>query len=121
MVRFITKNLKWFLTGTFAMVLAACYGVPIDMRNEVSVKATDNSDQAIPGLKLTLTNNGNKVSEDISNSNGEVFYPNLKEDNSNDYKVKIEDTDGTLNGGQFVTTEIDIVVGQMSYIAKLNP
>jgi hypothetical protein len=120
MLRFITKNLKWFFTGTFAMVLAACYGAPVDMRNEVSVQGTDSLNNPIPGLKMSLYNNGSKVSDDIANSDGKVFYPNLREDQSNNFTVKIEDTDGVANGGQFKPTEVDIVTGQMNYTEILK-
>jgi hypothetical protein len=121
MNHFFQKNLKWLFTGSFTMVLAACYGMPVDMQTNYDVLATDTLNQAIPGLKMTLFNNGNQVSEDISDTDGKVYYSRLKEDAANNYTVKIEDIDGTENGGSFAASEIDIVAEQFSYTVKMKP
>ncbi len=115
MSNFITKNLKWIFTSSFAFVLAACYGTPVEMQKDVSILTVNEKNEPIPGLKVTLSNNGSIVSSEITNSSGELFYSSLNEGGTNNFKIVIEDTDGEQNLGKFKTTEVDIVQNQINY------
>ena len=114
------KQITLLFVGSFSMVLAACYGMPVDVQDYKSIKTVNEQNEAIPGLQVQLTNNGERIYEDISDENGYVYYSYLEEDNDNDYKVIIKDIDNKENGGEYQTKVVDIVDGQDDYIAEMN-
>lgn len=101
------------------MVLAACYGAPVDMENQVSVKAVNSKNIPIQGLQVTLFNNNQSIETASTNSDGKVFYPYLKEDEENDFTVKIEDVDGEDNGF-YQTKDLDIISGKNGYSIEMT-
>ena len=121
MLRHLKKHLKILFTGSFTMVLAACYGVDMDMENQVFVQTINNKNVPITGLKVTLYNNGEAIENELTDLNGEVLYPSLYEGNTgNDYVLKIADIDSTENGGMFKEKIINIVDNQLSYTAVME-
>ena len=107
MFDFLKKSLNYILTGSFTIVFAACYGSDMALKNPKLIKATDNNDNAIPGLKVTLFENNNQIDERYTDENGttELYFSQNGDAN---YKAKIEDVDGTENLGDFISEEIDL-------------
>ena len=118
MRKFFYKNLKFLFTGSFAMVLAACYGMPVDMETQITIQTVNSENEPIKGLKVTLLNNQIFVSSENTDEYGEVYYPELIEDTENDYKVKIEDIDGAENG-EYPAKEVDITEGENLYKVEM--
>jgi len=103
------KQITFLFAGSFSMVLAACYGMPVDMEYQKTVRTVNELNEAIPGLQVQLTNNGERIFEDITDEYGDVNYSDLKEtETENDYKVIINDIDGEENGGLYETQVIDL-------------
>ena len=119
MIRKFKKQLSLLFAGSFSMVLAACYGVPVDIDDQITVHTVNEVNEAIPGLKVTLTNNGERVYEDYTDESGNVYYSYLEENESNDYKLKIEDVDGEENGGIYKTADVDIIGHQSFYSVNM--
>lgn len=106
MIRIFKKQISLLLAGSFSVVLAACYGAPVDMQDSLALKTLDSNDNPIEGLKVSLKNNDYIVETSYTDADGQVLYPNLNSNTT--YKVNIEDVDGELNGGLFIFKEIDI-------------
>ena len=103
------KQISLLFAGSFSMVLAACYGMPVDMEYQKTVRTVNELNEAIPGLQVQLTNNGERIFEDVTDENGDVYYSDLTEaETENDYKVIINDIDGEENGGLYNTQVVDI-------------
>ena len=104
------------MTGSFSVVFAACYGAPLNLENPKIIKAKDDNNQAIPGLKVTLYENRNPLSEQYTNADGsvEIFFVQKEKYN---YSAKIEDIDGPENLGEFTTKEVPL--NQESFV-ELN-
>jgi len=115
------KQITLLFAGSFSMVLAACYGMPVDMEYQKKIRTVNERNEAIPGLQVQLTNNGERIFEDITDENGDIYYSDLKEEGTdNNYKVIINDIDGEENGGFFETKVIDIVDTLNYYEANMN-
>jgi hypothetical protein len=110
--------LQWFLGGTFALVLAACYGPSIVQSVSGKVKVTDGSTNGIPGLQVDVftpayvDSTGITVSSyddtntNLTDTNGEVsvIIPN----GVSAIQLTIRDIDGSSKGGIFQATNIGI-------------
>jgi len=107
MRKFVSKYLNYLLTGSFSVVFAACYGAPVKLENPKLINVKDINEQAIPGLKVTVIEDQEKISEQYTNTEGavEVYFVQKVDKN---YKAIIEDVDGIENFGDFQTKEIDI-------------
>ena len=103
------KQISLLFAGSFSMVLAACYGSPVNMELNKTVRTVNELNEAIPGLQVQLTNNGERIYEDLTDDNGDVHYSYFEEGNANDYKVIISDIDGEENGGLYETQVVDII------------
>lgn len=115
------KQISLLFAGSLSMVMAACYGMPVDMEYQKTVRTVNELNEAIPGLQVQLTNNGERIFEDLTNESGDVNYSDLKEfENDNDYKVIINDIDGEENGGLFETQVVDIEDSSNFYEVKMN-
>ncbi len=119
MIKKYRKYLAFLFAGSFSMVLAACYGAPVDMVNQVSVKAVNSKNVPIQGLKITLFNNNQAIETSTTNSDGEILYPYLKEDEENDYTLKIEDIDNEENG-LYLSKDVDIVLDKYDYNIEMS-
>jgi len=113
MFKLFKKSFTYLLTGSFSVVFAACYGAPLDLENPKLIKAKDDNNQAIPGLKVTLFENRNPMSEQYTDQDGNVEFYYTPKDKYN-YSAKIEDVDGVENLGAFNSTEVTL--NQESYI-----
>jgi hypothetical protein len=107
MISLLKKPFTYLLTGSFSIVFAACYGAPLDLENPKLIKAKDDSNQPIPGLKVTLFENNNPINEQYTNEQGtiELFF---EQKVNYDYSAKIEDVDGTNNLGEFNTATVNL-------------
>lgn len=95
--------LKLLATGSFSLVMSACYGAPMPYQG---VRVTTQDGQPIPDLKLSLQEGNNTVNEvrtDVDGFNG--FMIDKPTDN---YSILIEDTDGIENLGEFKTMELSL-------------
>jgi len=107
MLSFIKKPLNYILTGSFSIIFAACYGAPVDLENPKLIKATDDTNQPIQGLKVTVYENRLNIDEGFTNQEGSIEFYVAQKDKYN-YKVNIEDVDGLENGGEFVSKDVNI-------------
>jgi putative lipoprotein (rSAM/lipoprotein system) len=106
MINKFKKQISFLFAGSFSMVLAACYGAPVNMENTLFVKALNQNNEPIEGLQVVLQNNGYSIDTAFSETDGTVSYPELNITSS--YKVIIEDIDGELNGGTYLKKEVEI-------------
>lgn len=101
----VKRFLEFLVIGSFSLVIAACYGMPIETAYRL-VQVRCSGGQAIPGLELTFPSEDDLVEEgrfmryrDVSNDGG-VFY--LEEESIPfDRQIRIRDIDGAENGGEF--------------------
>lgn len=115
------KQIALLFAGSLSMVMAACYGMPVDMQYHKTVKTVNDLNEAIPGLQVQLTNNGERILEDVTDEYGDVNYSDLIEtETENDYKVIINDIDGEENGGLYETQVIDLDDTSNYYEVKME-
>jgi hypothetical protein len=89
------------------------------MQNDVSIRAVTDQNEAIPGLKVIMSNNGEHVYDELTNESGVVYYPGLTENADNDYQFLIEDIDGIQNGGLYLKQVVDITDNQKEYTVTM--
>ncbi len=107
MKSFIKKPLNYLLTGSFSVVFAACYGAPVELENPKLIKATDDTNLPIQGLKVTVFENRLNINEGFTDKDGSIEFYMVQKDKYN-YKVTIEDIDGEENGGDFASKDVSI-------------
>ena len=105
MLKFIKKYLFFFITGSFSIILAACYGVPEEIGNFSTVKAKDGDGNPIKDLKVSLSIDGENQNTQYTNIDGVVDIQEFFLNDTTEYVVKIEDVDGDKNGGEFEMQE----------------
>lgn len=120
MFRSYRKHLALLFAGSLSMVMAACYGMPVDMQNDVTIKTVNAQNEAIPGLKIVMTNNGEHVYDELTNESGYVYYPGLVEDTDNDFQFSVEDVDGDQNGGSYLKQVIDVTYRDSEYTVTMQ-
>jgi len=98
------KLLVFLSTGTMAVVLAACYGVPVDEMYNSLIRAKDEGGNPIQGLKVSMVNANTDSLINYTDQKGEALFGVF--DNEIIEKLVIEDVDGAENGGEFKKTEI---------------
>jgi len=112
------KNiLKVAATGSFTLLLAACYGVAYMMeakRGEVTV--LNPYSDPIPDLELTLIKND--FIETNLGTTDRLGQAHWEMDDYSDYKLKIRDIDGTENGGPYAENIINIETNSYSGFYK---
>jgi FlaG/FlaF family flagellin (archaellin) len=118
MLRIIKKSLAYILTGSFTIILAACYGTPVEMEYTKTIKTTDDNENPIAGLKVTLSQNGTKIDSATTDNAGFVDFYDVYTDNQ-DYEVSIQDVDGNENLGIFKDSVFDLN-SESYYNIKLN-
>ena len=102
----IKEILRWAITGSFALIIAACYGPPMGVRAyQVGVSTTDKKGEPITGLRVSLLTNNAPYQVRYSDLKGYTGFllPNSFE---GDMKLLIEDSDGAENGGEYKTTTL---------------
>ena len=122
MIHKFKKQISFIFAGSFSLVFAACYGMPVDMKYQKSIRAVNENNEAIPGLQVQLTNNDVVILNDISDENGDIYYSDLNEGEGieNNYKVIITDIDSTENGGTYTKKLIDLVDSVDTYTIKMD-
>lgn len=104
------KKFLFLLTaGGFSLILAACYGAPMENPDGLSTlgkncSAKDASNNPIPGLRVQLNRYGISTGQALTDTNGSTsfhFFPDGSAAVSN--QLIIEDIDGASNLGDFKT------------------
>ncbi|RLD79030.1 MAG: hypothetical protein DRJ10_09455 [Bacteroidetes bacterium] len=107
MKNFIRKPLNYLLTGSFSVIFSCCYGTPIELENPKLIKAIDDTNQPIEGLKVTIYENRLNINEGFTDQEGSIEFYIAQKDSYN-YKATIEDLDGEENGGEFANKDVNI-------------
>ena len=109
----MTRNWKSKLIGTlsFASVLfifQACYGTPQDLGNDIFIEGqvkSKTTGEPIKGIKVSVVD---KMQSEYTNDEGKFsLYTEL----ADNYTVKFEDVDSTLNG---VYNNADTILGKIN-------
>jgi len=118
------KRISWFFkflaTGTFTMLLAACYGtiqvmygVPYSMRGLVKTRKIG-TDIPVQGIKVSyqirqgaVSDSGDWSEIDVTDGEGALAYDIIAEPDDVLF-IKLEDMDGELNEGNFEATTITV-------------
>lgn len=106
MKKTVKKILTLITCGTMAVVLAACYGVPVEEEYYRLVKTKNGNGEPIPNLKVTLLQNEQELQNQQTDVEGTVVFNNL--DANKNYSVLIEDIDGQDNKGEFENKKVDV-------------
>ena len=94
------------------MIIAACYGVMMSFRTHTKkIIATTENNEPIPGLKVTLQSEagGTSYLDKITTTNGtgEAWFTiEVPQSERLDHSVRIEDTDGADNLGNFASATV---------------
>jgi hypothetical protein len=111
------KILKYFVAflavGTTSLILAACYGVPVNLKYIQATARDKANDLPIEGLRLELIrSDGNVVQEIWTNSEGRAVVnldtTLLKDPESAPLAIRAIDEDGTDNGGPYAEKKVVI-------------
>ena len=106
----IKSFLRWIVTGSFGLVIAACYGIPADYYTaSINVNAKDQSSKPIADLKVTLSADAAIYRSQQTDTNGNCRI-SVNQMINEPYTLTIEDTDGTNNGGLFKTKTVSNIV-----------
>lgn len=109
MIKFLNKSIAWILTGSFSMILAACYGAPANYTYYKYMKTTTPEGEPIPGLKVQPFENGeSNMAIQQTDQDGGFEIPIVEEGTNNKYTLIITDIDSTQNLGYFETKNVDI-------------
>lgn len=108
MFGYCKKGIAWIITGSFSMILAACYGAPVNYTYYKYMKTTNPDGKPIPGLKVNPYENGNTMGEIITDQEGGFEIPIVEDTKVNDYQLVITDIDTFENLGQFKTKNVDL-------------
>lgn len=101
----LKRLLKWVATGSFSLILAACYGVMYSMQQTTGrvIAKSSSSGAPIPGLSVTVRGTDERHYE--TDEAGEVAY-RATGDYVGEVRVLVEDVDGTANGGEFAPEQV---------------
>lgn len=105
----LQRFLRLAITGSTTLILAACYGTPMDQRDlydlkEKKLTTKDSVGNPIPGLQVQLYENQNPRAQKQTDDAGMVLF--IYQDEGAQYHFKVEDTDGPANGGEFQSQEV---------------
>ncbi len=112
--KFKNKIIALFV-GSFSIVLAACYGVPVELYS-VSVKTVTVDNEPITGLKVSLIESETELLHGITDSLGSVSL-DYEIESTQYYSIKVEDIDGAENG-EYQTKEIEDFNADNVFIIK---
>ena len=103
MIRIFKKSIIFLVSGTFSIILAACYASQEEYTYYKKVHARTPDGQPIPGLKVTNIQNGEVVQTEFTDEAG---IANMQRNSSESGRVfKFEDIDSTQNLGHFESFE----------------
>ncbi len=105
----LKKFLRVLVTGSFTMLLSACYGVMIPFSATLRVKNEDGTSE-IPELKISYKNYPEDeiwMDAGTTDYNGEFQFSTMNYSNE-EYAFKIEDVDFGENLGDFQTKVVSL-------------
>jgi hypothetical protein len=108
MIKFFRKSIAWVITGSFSMILAACYGAPANYTYYKYMKTTNPDNEPIPGLKVEPFEDGNPMTVVVTDDEGGFEIPIVEDQYNYNYKLIITDIDSTENLGHFITKQVDV-------------
>lgn len=120
MFSLLKKALIFLTTGSFAVVLAACYGVPVEDMYYKLIKAQTPDGEPIQGLEVVISKNRMPLDTLVTNEMGESQFE-LMETGSYGYNVTINDVDGPENGGLFESQTLPIDNENYEYQVVMQP
>jgi len=95
----LSSLLRVLITGSFSLLIVACYGAPIDYSGrDIDVRAKDKNNQGIEGLELSAYLGGTLKQKTTTDSNGIAVITNTT---NSQYTLITKDVDGTNNGGPY--------------------
>ncbi len=102
--RLLAAALKLLATGTFALVIAACYGVVMRWKSIlVSVRSQEGT--PIAGLQVSLLSDGSAIDTEQTDTKGSCIFSQaslpLGTVAVGELAVEVRDIDGEANGGRF--------------------
>jgi hypothetical protein len=118
----LQKTLRFMVTGSSALVFAACYGAAMDPRDDLEntdmtdadctnqeqmLTVVNTSQQPIPNLQVSLLIDGIETDGFQTDQAGQVWINYCYNDQSH-YSVRVEDVDGSENLGLFARQEVDL-------------
>ncbi|HBS86657.1 MAG: hypothetical protein A2W91_11565 [Bacteroidetes bacterium GWF2_38_335] len=106
MIRLFKKSILFLVSGTFSIILAACYASQEPYTYYKKVHARTPDGQPIPGLKVTNTQNGVVVQTEFTDDAGIANMQRNTEAPSTIFKF--EDVDSTQNLGHFESFEYSL-------------
>ncbi len=100
----ITALLRAFVTGSFTLLIAACYGAPIDYNvdnpENIHLNIKDQNGLPIPDIEVSDFTNNKFIQNRYSDKSGAVL---IETKDSFLHTLVISDIDGTNNGGPYGT------------------
>ena len=124
------KKIVLFLISILGFSITSCirekYGGPY-ANFELKGKVTDTLDNPIKNIRVNIQENGNSIGGTFSDMEGNYFINSHIEDYSisKDFPsdnsiimIKVEDTDGEENGGEFTTQIITFPMKKSDYIKE---
>lgn len=98
-MRKLSSLLRVLITGSFSLLIVACYGAPIDYSgNDIGVQAKDKNNQGIEGLEVSASLGGTLEQKTTTDSNGMAIITNTT---NAQYTLITQDVDGTNHGGPY--------------------
>jgi len=101
MLRIFKKSIVFLVSGSFSIILAACYAASGDYTYYRKIQIKNNNGDPIPGLKVTSYDNDEQQQIQQSDSNGEISVEIIDDGGVRSYSILIEDIDSTNNLGYF--------------------
>jgi hypothetical protein len=108
------KILYFIITGSTSVFIAACYGIPLNIKDlgPWKIRAVDSQNNPIQGLKVTIRQYSNNYpvpdTIDVATTDtiGSMYTHLQVEEQSTTvrHEAIISDIDGTENGGKFIET-----------------
>ncbi len=111
MLRLLKKVLGAIAIGSTSLLIAACYGVPMDFAF-CMVKVTTTDDKPIPGLRLRSLSDTSL--ESFSDDSG-IIVVDAKDGFDLKGNYLIEDVDRESNLGEFQSKELNLSTISQSY------
>ncbi len=109
MLKKLRSILHWIVTGSFTLLISACYGIPYDYSDITVTTVDDGNSLPIPDLQVTLHTNQIVIDSQTTDTSGRVFFP--AEQNGLGYEIIVDDIDGATNG-TYISKTNHAYVGQ---------
>ncbi len=113
----IKKFLVFLTTGALSVILAACYGMPVDQAYNHLIRTKDTDNNPIPNLEVEIGYGDPTKMTGRTDSLGEVMmqFPSVDK-----FKLEISDVDSSQNGGYFENYQVELPDTSEVYDIKLQ-